>query len=235
MKIKSILMLSAIVFMFSACKTDNASLTPTEFNDLLSSTKKKQIIDVRTPGEFASGYITDAKNIDIYSADFKNQINNLDKSTPVFVYCKSGGRSSSAANMMLESGFKEVYDLKGGILQWANNDLPLAGVVKPAKTGYSVDQYFDVIKDNDVVLVDFFAPWCGPCKQMAPHVKSIKEKNTEKLHVLKVDTDQSPGLSKHFSISGIPMVKIYVKGEEVYSSMGYHSEEQLNEQLQAYL
>ena len=76
------------------------------------------VLDVRTPQETAQGVIPNAVTIDFYSPDFKEQVANLDKSKPVYVYCKSGGRSSNAAQILKDLGFKEIYNLNGGITAW---------------------------------------------------------------------------------------------------------------------
>lgn len=78
-----------------------------------------QLIDVRTPQEFAKGHIPKAVNIDYKNADFKSQINILDTSKPVLLYCHSGGRSAKSYKILKEKGFKEVYDLQGGFTAWS--------------------------------------------------------------------------------------------------------------------
>ncbi len=80
--------------------------------------KKVQLIDVRTPDEFKDGHIEYAKNIDFYATDFTAEFNKLDKDQPVYIYCRSGSRSRQAGNKLTEMGFKEIYDLKGGILNY---------------------------------------------------------------------------------------------------------------------
>lgn len=95
----------------------NKVVTPTEFKELMAH-EGVQLIDVRTPGEVAEGMIEGAENIDYNGADFKQKIDALDRDQPVLVYCRSGGRSGRAAAMMKEMGFKEVYDLQGGYMNW---------------------------------------------------------------------------------------------------------------------
>lgn len=80
-----------------------------------------QLVDVRTPSEFAGGHISNALNIDINNADFDAKIQQLDKSKPVYIYCQSGKRSSNAARRMESLGFTKIYDLKGGIMSWNGN------------------------------------------------------------------------------------------------------------------
>lgn len=78
-----------------------------------------QLVDVRTPEEYAAGHIGEALNYNVNGADFKKQVESLDKSKPVLVYCKMGGRSARAAKMLEEMGFTTIYDLEGGYTDWA--------------------------------------------------------------------------------------------------------------------
>ena len=80
--------------------------------------KKVQLIDVRTPNEFKSGHIKGAKNIDFFSRNFINAIEQLDKQKAVYLYCRSGGRSRQASKRLMSLGFQEIYDLKGGIMNY---------------------------------------------------------------------------------------------------------------------
>jgi len=73
-----------------------------------------------TPEEVAEGALEGAQNINFYDADFKDILNKLDKSKPVFVYCRSGGRSGKCAQMCKDAGFAEVYDMKGGWLNYSS-------------------------------------------------------------------------------------------------------------------
>ncbi len=84
-----------------------------------------QLIDVRTAGEVAEGKIPSAVNIDYNSPEFKKMAAKLDPTKPVAVYCKVGGRSARAAKIFQDLGFKEVYDLEGGILSWNADGLPI--------------------------------------------------------------------------------------------------------------
>jgi len=83
------------------------------------------IIDVRTSGEYVTGHIENAINIDYYGNDFADNIRELDKEKKYMVYCHSGGRSEGAFNQMNASGFSEVYNMLGGITQWKNQGYPV--------------------------------------------------------------------------------------------------------------
>lgn len=93
-------------------------LTPQEFEVKMTQVKGYTLLDVRTPEEYANGHLANATLMNFYDNDFKKQLATLDKSKPVFVYCAVGGRSGSAGTALIEMGFTEVYDLKGGIQSW---------------------------------------------------------------------------------------------------------------------
>ena len=82
-------------------------------------------LDVRTPGEFMSGFIQGAQNIDFQSGNFENEIAALDKNATYAVYCRSGNRSGQAVKVMHDAGFHNVYNLNGGVIDWTNAGLPL--------------------------------------------------------------------------------------------------------------
>lgn len=98
-------------------KTIKEDVTVEKFAALMAK-NESQIVDVRTPGEWAEGTIKNAAKINFYDENFKSQLNKLDKEKPVYVYCKSGGRSGKAAKQMEEMGFKKVYNLIGGMDAW---------------------------------------------------------------------------------------------------------------------
>lgn len=76
------------------------------------------LVDVRTPEEFAAGAIEGAVNINWHDNNFAEQMNKLDKNKPIMVYCQAGGRSKKACGKLEELGFKEIYELKVGYGGW---------------------------------------------------------------------------------------------------------------------
>lgn len=83
------------------------------------------LLDVRTPGEYGSGHIGDAKLIDFYGPSFDAKVSELPKDKPVYIYCASGNRSSHAADKMYKMGFTKIYNLSGGISGWKANGFPV--------------------------------------------------------------------------------------------------------------
>jgi len=102
------------------------NVNTSEFQALIANKKEGILLDVRTSGELISeGSIEGNINVDFRSTDFKEQLGKLDKNKPVMVYCRSSRRSGKAFEMMIEMGFKEVYNLSGGIAAWINDGKPV--------------------------------------------------------------------------------------------------------------
>ncbi len=76
------------------------------------------IIDVRTPGEFEEGFIHRARNLNLMSPDFMQELEVLDKTKTYLLYCHSGSRSGTACSIMASKGFTKVYNLADGIMFW---------------------------------------------------------------------------------------------------------------------
>ncbi len=96
-----------------------------EFQKKVKETNDAVILDVRTPEEYSSGKIPNAINIDWNGSSFADEIAKLDASKTYFVYCKSGRRSNSASEFLVEKGFKNIIMLEGGISAWAEAGLEI--------------------------------------------------------------------------------------------------------------
>jgi phage shock protein E len=80
---------------------------------------------VRSPEEFAEGHLANAINIDFQSGNFESEISRLNKGTTYAVYCRSGNRSGQAVKVMADLGFTDLYDMDGGVIDWAAAGKPL--------------------------------------------------------------------------------------------------------------
>ncbi|WP_347924786.1 rhodanese-like domain-containing protein [Pontimicrobium sp. SW4] len=114
-------LIAFMAFNFS-CKEETTTsqieiISPEEMQQI-SQIEGVQLIDVRTPQEYEEEYIEGFQNIDFFSDTFSQEIEQLDKSKPVIVYCRSGRRSANCAKQLKEKGFIKIYDLEGGIAKW---------------------------------------------------------------------------------------------------------------------
>lgn len=113
----TVLMVPALVNCQTQTKKSQL-LAPQDFEVKMTQVKNYTLLDVRTQEEYDKGHLADATLIDFYNNDFKKELSKLDKAKPVFVYCAVGGRSGSTAKALIDMGFTEVYDLRGGIESW---------------------------------------------------------------------------------------------------------------------
>lgn len=221
---KKLILFIATLGLFTACSGGGegiSQLDPKTFNEQLQANTEKQLVDVRTAGEFVQGHIEGAINADINSPNFSNAIQSLDKNKPVFVYCLSGGRSASAAQMLKEQGFKEVLNLEGGILAWNSAQLPISMLeTSTASKGMSLSDYQTLVKSKKSVIVDFHAEWCGPCKQLSPILENFVKKQNGKVELIKIDVDQNQELAEALKIEAIPYVERYEGGNLSWKKLG---------------
>ena len=87
----------------------------------------------------------------------------------------------------------------------------------------------EVLENDKLVLVDFWAEWCGPCKQIAPTLEELAEKYSENLSVCKVDVDANRELALQYNVRSIPSLMIFKNGEMVDSLIGAVSFEELGD------
>ena len=93
------------------------NLTPAQFAEGLRQ-PGAVLVDVRRPDEFAAGHLPGAVNLEVTAPDFGLRIAQLDNTRPIYVYCRSGARSATAAGQLTTAGFAQVSNLLGGVLDW---------------------------------------------------------------------------------------------------------------------
>jgi thioredoxin len=204
-------------------------IAPKEFAEKIKTTENPQILDVRTPDEFESEHIDNAVNVNWNSDDFATKAASYDKSKPVFVYCLSGGRSKQAAEKLNELGFTTVYNLDGGIMKWDSE-----GFSNPsaAQVGMTMNDFNDLLNSDKKVLVDFYAEWCGPCKQMEPYILKMQKEMADKVVIIRIDVDKNKTLATQLKIDQLPTLVIYENKAVQWKNTGLISEQDLKKQLQ---
>jgi thioredoxin len=230
--------ISLVAIIFNSCGSGQTNLSTktnlseTEFAEKLKEIPTATIIDVRTPDEFSKGHLAYAKNYDWNGNEFDKQIAPLDKSKPVFVYCLTGGRSSAAANKMKWAGFKTVYELAGGIMKWRGANLPETNDNTVRSNGMSKPQFDALLNSDKLVLIDFYADWCAPCKKMKPYLDEISKNLTDKVVVICINADDNQALCRELKIVALPVLQLYKNKTLTWANNGFIHKTEVVKQLQ---
>lgn len=95
-------------------------------------------------------------------------------------------------------------------------------------------EFSSAIKEG-IVVVDFFATWCGPCRMMSPILEDIAEELKDKVKIYKVDVDNDPNLARKFGVMSIPTIIIFENGEERQKHIGLWQYEDALDTIKSYL
>jgi thioredoxin 1 len=94
------------------------------------------------------------------------------------------------------------------------------------------NNFKETVEKENLVLVDFWAPWCGPCKMIAPILDQLDEQSAGAVTIAKLNVDDNPGISSQYGVMSIPTLKLFKNGKEVQTVVGLQSLENLKNMIQ---
>ena len=237
--IKKISFITTSIFIISCTNTtseNNTIISNVNANEFQSLIKNANgiILDVRTLNEFSSGHLIDASNIDYYAKDFSSKLELMSKTATIYVYCRSGGRSLSAAKTMKGLGFLKIVNLSGGIKAWEDANLKV--IIFPNKQSskqptITVEEFKNVLNTDTLVLVEFSTQWCVPCKKMKPIIEELQEQMQGKVKIVMIDADANSSLIKKYQVQGIPAFRLFKNGTVKWRHSGLITKEELQKQF----
>lgn len=228
-----VVFVAALLFV-SACqnKNNNSLLELNDFKAKVSE-PNAQVLDIRSEEEFKKEHIAKAINIST-NADFNAMSNLLYSDVPTYIYGNTESEAILVAQKLNALEFKDLFVLKGGFSDWKGAGLPVEA--QKEKTIYESDTIpFEVArKGSKLVVVDFNAVWCKPCKLIEPYVHRLHDNRASEVIVYSIDTDKRPDLAEEYKAFQIPLL-VYIKNnKEVYRSVGAVSEEEINAMVDKY-
>lgn len=214
--------ITAIAFLWAVAvfsqNESHSSLSLDSFYSKIKSQKNPQIVDARTPEEFALNHIEGAVNFNLQSENYNQAVSKLDKSKPVFIYSIGAGRSVALEKELLKNGFSEAYSLEGGIANWIGNGKPFYSNLK---SKLSLAEFNKIIIDNKTVLVDIGSKYCAPCKKVKPILETIRSEYGSNLKILEIELEDSPQVIADLkTVKVFPTLILYENGKIIFKKEG---------------
>jgi thioredoxin len=218
-----IIQIAALFHLLSCAQNSEVlQIDSREFQRLIQ-TYKGVLLDVRTRSEFSNGHIENSGNLNYYALDFRKKLELLPKDQAIYLYCNTGYRSEKAAEMLLDMGYTKVYNLQHGIMEWELNNFKV--VVEPdarPDLDYKMEpeEFAELIASGELLFIDFYAPWCGPCLTMMPIIDSLKVEYHANVQIVKINADASKKLVKELQLIGVPYLALYYRGNLLFTKNG---------------
>ena len=188
------------------------------------------LLDIRTPEEVSKGFLKNASFINFYDENFLQKASWVKKNQPIYVYCHAGGRSSKAAEMLIELGFREVYNLVGGYSKWVEDgylvEKGLKNIKGPNSKFFSKQEIDVILQTKQSVVLVFKTPWCLPCKKLDAVLDSFS-KNRPNWEVVKINMDTNKDLAEYYEVKSVPTLLFFKDSKQLSSHIGFINLEDL--------
>ena len=220
------ILLTVLILLFSHINyaQEKKNLPVNEYEKAISS-GDVQLLDVRRMEEYNSGHLEHALQADwTIKKEFEERIKYLDKNKTVYLYCLSGGRSSQAADYLREHGFTSAINMEGGITAWKSAGKKVEG--KPDVPQLTLPEYQNKTTSGNIVLVDFGAPWCAPCRKMEPVIADLAKTYGNKLKIEKIDGGIHTNVMTDLKVDALPTFILYKNGKETWRKQGLVTKEE---------
>lgn len=223
------LVLLLFLLSFYACKNNAVGKLDIDAFNQIASNNNAQIIDLRPKAEFDSGHIVNAASFVPNSPELDAYIDLLYKDVPVCIVGGSIEHNAKLIEALKYNGFKSINELNGGMSAWINAKLPIQKTLPKKIYPNDTIKFDDAINGDKLVMVDFNATWCKPCKMMQPSIDRVHDERYNEVIVYSIDVDQFPQYNEKYQIKGIPLVMLFKNGKTLHRSEGYLEENKINQ------
>ncbi len=221
------LLVAALLFSVQCFSQNIKTIGVDEFEKNIDSTV--QLLDVRKPEEYKAGHLQGSFQANwLDRNEFEERIKHLDKSKPVYVYCLAGSRSAAAAEWLAEKGFANVVNMQGGINAWKKGGKQLE--TNSSMAQMKDEEYIQLVRSNKLVLVDFGATWCIPCRKMKPVIEKFEKEHPE-IKLVTIDAAVEDEIVKKYGVEELPVFIMYKDGKEVWRQEGIVSKKELEKAI----
>jgi rhodanese-related sulfurtransferase len=221
---KHFIILIAVLFVSTALcaqaakKDDTITLPLDSFTAGIGKQENPQIIDARSPEEFAYNHIIGALNFNLQTTEYTKFVQKLDKAKPVFIYAINTGRSNALAVELKRQGFPAVYSLAGGIANWIGGGQPY---YTSSKKELTLPEYKNIVNSHETVLVDIGSRYCAACKKVKPVLDSLRTENGNALKIIEIVLEESPALIAALkTVDVFPYLILYKRGAVILKRSG---------------
>ena len=232
--------ISILLFSFCSCVNSNdidpdtipVNVLDVETHQMVKLLKNNPgvLLDIRTPEEVSKGFLKNSSFINFYEESFLQKASWIKKNQPIYIYCHAGGRSSKAAEMLIELGFREVYNLVGGYSKWLEDgylvEMGLKNIKGPNTKFFSNKEVDSILQNNQNVVLVFKTPWCLPCKKLDAVLDSFSE-NRPSWKVVKINMDSNKDLAKNYEVKSVPTLLFFKENKNFSSHIGFINLEDL--------
>jgi len=223
------LVLFVFLLSFFACKNNKTGKLNIDAFNQIASNNNAQIIDLRPQAEFDSGHIVNAASFVPNSPELDAYTDMLYKDVPVCIIGGSPEDNTKLIEKLKSKGFKNINELNGGMLAWINAKLPIQKTLPKKIYPNDTISFDDAINGDKLVMVDFNATWCKPCKMMQPSIDRVHDERSDEVIVYSIDVDQFPQYNEKYQIKSIPLVMLFKNGKTLHRSEGLLEESKINE------
>ncbi|RYY61554.1 MAG: hypothetical protein EOO12_14265 [Chitinophagaceae bacterium] len=185
----------------------------------LAQKRGARLLDVRPAAAYAQSHLPGAVLLPASDSARRRLLATIPKKTALLLYGKNDQEGEAAAKRLRRAGYANTQFLEGGANGWYRSGFPLEGASR--SMGMSRAAFDSLLQADGVVLVDFYADWCGYCPPVSASAERLAREHAGALKVIRIDADLHPDLCEWFNVTHFPTLHLYQYGKRVWKQVGF--------------